>query len=413
MRFRKYIYLFIVASLIASCSTSVKLPIKEPKQSIALDVITLSSDYMEGRAVGSEGERKAAEYIVTRFKELGIAPAGENGTYFQTFTRRNNKNPHGEDNGTGEVITARNVLGMIDNHAEKTVIIGAHYDHLGYGDENSLYSGPAAIHNGADDNASGVSGVLYLAESLKKSNLKGHNYLFICFTGEEKGLWGSNYYVNHPDLDKSKISYMINMDMIGRLNDEKKLSISGIGTSPSFEPLIDKIKTNLHIVKDYSGLGPSDYASFYSADIPVLGFFTGQHKDYHKPSDVHEFINYTGLQEVVEYIYTITSKLDKIKKLEFTRTKDESQEQMSFNVTLGIMPDYLYDEEGLKIDGTKEDRPGAKAGLQKGDIIIKMGEYDVPDMQAYMKCLSIFNPGQTVEVIYIRNGIKSSVNVTF
>jgi Peptidase family M28/PDZ domain len=398
-----------------SCSKKTTFPIELPKQNIAVDIITLASDDMEGREIGTTGEIKAAEYISGRFKELGITPAGDQNTYYQTFSRKKSNNPHGDDGAsTGTTVSGKNVLGIIDNNASQTVIIGAHYDHLGYGHEGSLYVGERAVHNGADDNASGVAGVLYLAESIKKAGFKNNNYLFICFSGEEKGLWGSNYFVNNTSMDKGKFNYMVNMDMIGRLNAEKKISVSGVGTSPEFEPLLDGIKTSkLSIKKELSGMGPSDHASFYNSGIPVLAFFTGQHSDYHKPTDDHQNINYTGLTDVVEYIYTIVKELDKKEKQKFTKTQDESQTRMAFTVTLGVMPDYLYDGVGMKLDGVKEGKPGQLAGLTKGDIIIRMGELEVVDMQGYMKCLTIFKPGQTVDVVFLRDGKEVVKKVTF
>ncbi|MFZ1455837.1 MAG: M20/M25/M40 family metallo-hydrolase, partial [Saprospiraceae bacterium] len=184
--------------LVSSCSRKAALPISNPKQNISTDIITLSSDDMEGREIGTEGERKAGEYIANRFKSIGLTPAGNDKTYYQTFTRKKSNNPHGDDaSSSGTSVTGHNILGYIDNNMSSTVIIGGHYDHLGYGQEGSLHAGERAVHNGADDNASGVAGVLYLAESIKRSGLKNHNYLFICFSGEEKGLWGSNYFVNN------------------------------------------------------------------------------------------------------------------------------------------------------------------------------------------------------------------------
>ena len=405
----------IFSFLVFGCSKKTSLPIEFPKQNISMDIITLSSDEMEGREVGTMGEKKAGEFIASRFKEIGLTPAGDDNTWFQAFTKKKSKNPHGDEEAlTGETVVGHNIIGWIDNKADNTVIIGGHYDHLGYGSEGSLYVGEPAIHNGADDNSSGVAGVLFLAESIKKSNLKKHNYMFICFSGEEKGLWGSNHFINNSGIDKNNISYMVNMDMIGRLNAERKLAISGIGTSTIFESVIDGIKSPaFSFKKDMSGLGPSDHASFYNAGIPVLAFFTGQHGDYHKPSDDAHLINYGGVTDIVTYIFHVVATLDKQPKLKFTKTKDESQDKMSFAVTLGVMPDYLYDAIGMKIDGVKDDRPAHNAGIQKGDIVIKMGNMEVIDMQTYMKCLSAFKKGETVDVIILREGNPITKKVTF
>lgn len=410
-----YIYLFVFSFLISSCSKKAIAPASNVQSSIRMDIETLAADDMQGREIGTEGERKAGEYIAKRFAEIGLKTAGENNTYFQTFKRKKSGNPHGDEStSNGIEVTGRNVLGYIDNKAATTIIIGGHYDHLGYGHEGSLYVGELAIHNGADDNSSGVAGVLYLADAIKKSGLKNHNYLFICFSGEEKGLWGSNFFVNNTTFDKKSFNIMLNMDMIGRLNTERKLAISGIGTSPDLESILDKIKKpKFSIKKDLSGMGPSDHASFYNAEIPVLAFFTGQHSDYHKPSDDAHLINYEGVYDIVDYIYQVVVALEGKGKLPFTKTKDESQARMAFSVTLGVMPDYLYDGVGLKLDGVKDGKPAQVSGLIKGDIITKMGELEVPDMQSYMKCLSIFKPGQTIDIKFLREGKEMTKSVTF
>ncbi len=410
-----YFIAAILVLFINACSPKLTFPIEEPSQNIALDVITLSSDYMEGRMTGSEGEARAAGYLVKRFKEIGLEPKGENGNFFQTFSRKANRNPHlDEAQSDAPMITGKNIIGYINNRAATTVVIGAHYDHLGFGSISSL-DGSKEIHNGADDNASGVAGVLFLAESIKKAkDIKENNYLFILFSGEELGLWGSNYFVNSSLYEKSKINYMVNMDMIGRLKD-RNLAISGVGSSPVFESTLTKVSTpEFNIKKTSSGMGGSDHSSFYSAEIPVLSFFTGMHPDYHKPSDDHEFINYSGMNDVLHYIYSVVWHLDKEKsKLPYTKAHDDSQTSRSFNVTLGVMPDYMFDGLGMKLDGVRDEKPASKAGMQKGDIITKMGDMDVKDVQDYMKALNSFEKGETIDVIVNRDGQTIKLKVTF
>jgi len=410
-----YYVFFGIVLFIASCSPKLTFPIDDPSQNIALDVITLSSDYMEGRMTGSEGEARAAGYLVKRFKEIGLEPKGDNGTYFQTFSRKASRNPHADEaTSDAPLITGKNVIGYINNNANTTVVIGAHYDHLGFGSISSL-AGNGEIHNGADDNASGVAGVLFLAESIKKSqDVKNNNYLFICISGEELGLWGSNYFVNNTTYDKNKFNYMVNMDMIGRLKD-RNLAISGVGSSPVFEPILDKItKPQFNIKKTASGLGGSDHSSFYNAGIPVLSFFTGMHSDYHKPSDKHEFINYSGMNDVLHYIYSVVWQLDNKKsKFPYTKAHDDAPTRMTFSVTLGVMPDYMFDGLGMKLDGVREDKPAALAGIEKGDIITKMGDMEIKDVQDYMKSLSTFNKGDTIDILVIRDGKPITVKATF
>jgi len=206
------------------------------------DVTFLADDKLEGRNTGSVGERLAADYIVQRFEEMGYAPKGTDG-YFQSFTFKPKAHPHAKveftDSVAATTITGKNIVAFLDNGAENTIIIGAHYDHLGWGEQGSLYRGEKAIHNGADDNASGVAVMLNLAVELKNSNTN-NNYLFMAFSGEEMGLLGSNYFVKHTTIDLSKVNYMINMDMVGRLKEDKTLAVYGIGTSPIFKEVVEE-----------------------------------------------------------------------------------------------------------------------------------------------------------------------------
>ena len=374
----------------------------------------MAADQLEGRAIGTEGEEQAAQYLAERFEQIGIEPKGTSG-FFQEFTVSKPSNPHEEAViGTdGEGITGRNVLGFIDNQAEKTIVIGAHFDHLGFGGVGSLHRGDSAIHNGADDNASGTAALLALAELLKHQKHQS-NFLFIAFSGEENGLWGSNYFVKNPTIDLETVNFMVNMDMVGRLNEEKTLAINGVGTSPSFVSALDLVNADsLKLVTSESGVGPSDHTSFYLQDLPVLHFFTGQHEDYHKPSDDSEKINYEGLLKVVRYIERLVGKLDEEPKLAFTKTKDSSGDSPRFTVSLGVVPDYLFDGKGMRIDGVSEDKPAQAAGLQKGDVIVQLGDSSVVDMMSYMRALSAFQKGDEAKLWYERDGQKLEAQVKF
>lgn len=374
------------------------------------DVTALSHDSMQGREIGTEGEILAANYIASRFKVLGLQPFEEE-SYFQQFSKKTQAHPH-DTLFTGSAIVGRNVIGKIDNGSKYSIIIGAHYDHLGWGDENSL-SDQKAIHNGADDNASGVAALLQLAERLRGKKLR-HNVIFIAFSGEEKGLLGSHYFADSQNSDLKMMSFMINMDMVGRLDSLRRLAVHGIGTSPSFIPAMDKISdSNFQFKLDSSGMGPSDHTSFYLNEVPVLHFFTGQHAEYHKPEDDVDLINFEGLYDVAIYIEKLVFQLDKEKDLEFEKTKDASEVKMSFKVTLGIIPDYLYDGQGLKIDGVKDDRPASKANLVKGDVILKMGEFEIHNMNDYMHALGEFNPSDEIVILYKRDGVVSQATVVF
>ena len=383
--------------------------------SIKDDVTFLSDDALEGRQTGTDGEKAAADYIAKRFENLGLQGKGTNG-YFQTFSFKPKTNPHQKVNYTvkagDSTITGTNIIGFINNNAENTIAIGAHFDHLGYGAEGSLHRGEKAIHNGADDNASGVAVMLNLAEKLKGKNTS-NNYLFLAFSGEEMGLLGSNYFVKNATIDTKKINYMINMDMVGRLKADSTLAVYGVGTSPILKQTLNAHNSNFKLIQKESGIGPSDHTSFYNADIPVLHFFTGQHEDYHKPTDDFEKLNYDGMKTISNYIFEVISDLDNNGKLPFRKTKNESEETPRFKVGLGVIPDYMFDGKGMRIDGISEDKPAQKAGLQKGDIVLKLGDSAVTDMMSYMKVLSTFEAGDKTKVTVDRNGKEVEATIQF
>ncbi len=367
-------------------------------QSIQVDVVYLSSDLLEGRESGTRGAALASDYIADRFKDLGLSPAGIDG-WFQPFPFKKSVNPHSSD---GEHRMGRNVVGFLGNGARTTVVIGAHYDHLGYGGFGSREPDSNEIHNGADDNASGVAGLLEIARQLTASGARNNNYLFVAFSAEELGLIGSKFFVNSDLRTDREINYMINLDMVGRLNESRALAVSGTGTSPSWDAALDAIETDLAINKHTSGLGPSDHASFYLNDLPVLHLFTGQHEDYHKSGDDSQLINYEGIFSVASFSVDLIQELNGEGSLAFENTVDESQTRTSFKVSLGVMPDYVSSGDGVRLDAVMDGRPGAAAGLVKGDIVIKLGDVDVSDINAYMVALSKLNEGDVVTVVIKR-----------
>lgn len=376
----------------------------------------LASDKLKGRGTGTPEERMAADYIAKQFRKIGLAPKGDHGTYFHKFGFKKSKDPHGGVDESAPQVYAQNVAAYLDNGAEYTIVIGAHYDHLGLGhDHNSLDANPdGKIHNGADDNASGTAGVIEIARYFAQNGVKEqHNFLFLCFSGEELGLYGSKKYTEYPTIDLTKVSFMINMDMIGRLNAEKKLVVGGVGTAPDFVPTIKGLKTDLSIKLDSAGIGPSDHTSFYLKNIPVLFFFTGQHSDYHKPSDDIDKVNFPGGLQVVETVAQVIEALDKQPKLKFQETKSKEANSPGFKVTLGIMPDYTWEGEGVHVDGVTDGKPAFKAGILKGDIIIGLGEVQVKNIQDYMKGLSMFKKGDTTNVKVKRGAEEKTMPLTF
>ena len=312
--------------------------------------------------------------------------------------------------------TGNNVVAYIDNKAPLTVVIGAHYDHLGHGEDGgSLYTGKdAPTHNGADDNASGTAALMQLAAWVKKSKLKGYNYLFAHFSGEELGLLGSKAFTREPGIDSSRIAYMINMDMIGRLNDSSRaLTIGGIGTSPAWADALAAIrKSGFKVNTDSAGVGPSDHTSFYNKGIPVLFFFTGVHADYHKPGDDADKINYAGEASIIRTIGNVIRAINHLPQPAFTPTRQSSMGRVRFKVTLGIIPDYSWTGEGVRADGVSDGKPAAEAGIRAGDIIIRLGDDDIKGMQSYMEALSHQKAGSTTRVTIIRDAKKLELPIS-
>lgn len=370
----------------------------------------LASDQFMGRATSSPEEIVVARYIARKFRQIGLQPWGNEG-YFYTFRYKPGKNPHDTSALTPydtDYLEGSNVIGFLDNEAPYTIVIGAHYDHLGLGfDHNSLDADPEGkIHNGADDNASGVAGVIELARYFAFNDVnEKYNFLFMAFSGEELGLLGSKKWCENPTLALDKINYMMNMDMIGRLNDStKKLLIYGTGTSSEWKDAIDKCNHYFAVKEDSAGIGPSDHTSFYLKDIPVLHFFTGQHSDYHKPTDDIEKINIEGEVRVLELMIDVINVLDEKPKLTFYKTRNVESNKMSFKVTMGVMPDYTFDGKGMRIDGVTDNKPAAKAGLKAGDILVEFNGQTVESVQGYMKALSEVKKGDKVKVVVIRQG---------
>ncbi len=282
-------------------------------------VYFLASDKMKGRGTGSKQNLKAAKYIERKFKTYRLKPLGEEG-YFQSFDAKIRKVKVPDS-----IRPARNVIGFLDNNASKTIIIGAHYDHLGEGKQGSSLANDSygIIHNGADDNASGVAGLLELARIYSKNQVKESvNFLFIAFGAEELGLVGSRYFVQHPTYDLNKIHWMLNMDMIGRLNKETGVSIIGFGTSPAFETIFKDINPQRFVkfYTGYEGRGGSDQTSFYEKDIPVLFFHTGGHPDYHKPTDDADRIDFSSLQGILNLEKAVIDGSLKIEVIPFRNT---------------------------------------------------------------------------------------------
>lgn len=304
----------------------------------------------------------------------------------------------------------QNVLGWLEGTdpelRNEFLIIGAHFDHLGMGGINSMYRGEPAIHNGADDNASGTTAMLELAQKLSTQKLK-RSLLFIGFSGEELGLLGSKFFADHPTKDLTYAVTMFNFDMVGRLK-ENQLIIHGMGTSPGFTQMItDLNKTyNFSLTLKQDGNGPSDFATFYQKDIPVIAYFTNLHPDYHKPSDDADKINLEGEERIAKMAYeTIVAIANADKRPEFTKAKGESDRPMTgFRATLGIVPNYADDSDGLKIDDVNPGQAAEQAGVKKGDILVKFGPKIIKNVYDYTYALGEYKAGDKIEIVVKRDG---------
>ncbi|NNF27543.1 MAG: M28 family peptidase [Gemmatimonadetes bacterium] len=323
---------------------------------------------------------------------------------------------------------ARNVAALLRGRSsESAVIVGAHYDHLGLGGEGSLSPNDyGVIHNGADDNASGTGALLEVARELASGPVPDRSVLFLAFTGEERGLWGSAQYVAEPLLPLEHTQAMLNMDMVGRVQ-ERRLTVFGVGTADEWPELLDEANPGdlqLQFVED--GYGSSDHSSFYAKGIPVLHFFSGTHPEYHRVADDWDLINEEGLAHVVRLVTQVTRELVGDSRLALTpiegagnphgapgaESGDGETVRTGFNVRLGTIPDYSQTEGGMKITGVRDGSPAAKAGLQGGDVIVRMGDRDIEDVYGYMYALQEHQPGDVVDVVVLREGQRITISVT-
>jgi acetylornithine deacetylase/succinyl-diaminopimelate desuccinylase-like protein len=311
-----------------------------------------------------------------------------------------------------------NVLGWLSagSKTDQTIIIGAHYDHLGLGIEGSLAKKPGEIHNGADDNASGVGALLELARTLSENRRQlTHNVLFITFGAEELGVLGSSYFVKNPVVPLKNVSAMLNLDMVGRLR-ESKLVIGGAGTSSDWKVLLASAnQESLKLSYQEDGYGPSDHMIFYSNNIPVLFFFTGAHAQYHLPEDDARTLNYEGLSDVSRFVYRLMTQIQKQEQpIQFTRVKSSpvrASASGGLRVYLGTIPDYSEDTKGVKLSGVREDSPAEKAGIQSGDVIVEFGGKKIENIYDYTYALQDVKAGEPVKIVVLRSGSRVEMQV--
>ncbi|HEV7644327.1 MAG TPA: M20/M25/M40 family metallo-hydrolase [Pyrinomonadaceae bacterium] len=316
-------------------------------------------------------------------------------------------------------VEATNVIGILEGTdpqlKNEAIIIGAHYDHLGHGGPSSLAVNSTEIHHGADDNASGTAAVLELARQFAKAKNNKRTLIFMCFSGEEEGLLGSKAYTSDPAFPLDKTIAMINMDMVGRLKDNK-LSVGGIGTAGEWKALVEGKNTpapafQLQLSED--GFGPSDHSSFYAKQIPVLFFFTGAHEDYHKPSDTADKINYAGESQIVSYISEIIKSIDgSTAKPTYAVAKSSSMGRSTFSVSLGTVPNYAEgNNDGLLLDGVRDGSPAAKAGVKPGDKIVMLAGKEIRNISDYTYVLGEMKAGEEYEIVVVRGSEKVTMKI--
>jgi hypothetical protein len=310
---------------------------------------------------------------------------------------------------TRETVPVKNVGGVIAGDPKSVIVLGAHYDHLGYGQSGSLEEKPGLIHNGADDNASGVASILETARNL--NDKKPQSTIFVAaFTAEETGLGGSSYLVKNFPLGMENVRCMINLDMVGRMKDNK-LSVQSCKTAVEFDSIVtaaNKMSANFEISCKGDGYGPSDHMNFFLADKPVLFLFTGAHEDYHKSTDDWDKINYPDMARVVMFTTTLVNHLDTPgKPLTFVKATEPPPDQGGrFRVTFGTIPDYAQADSliGVLLSGVRPDGPAEKAGIKGGDLLTKMGDVKLNNIYDFVFALRRYAPGDSVEVRYVREG---------
>ena len=381
------------------------------------DVRYLSDDRLGGRLIGSDGADSAAAYLARRFGEAGLRAAP--GGWFQPFTVQPDA-PAAIHAGIGGAV-GKNVIGVLPgrdpNLRNEIVIVGAHYDHLGPGNFGSLDpDSTGKVHNGADDNASGASALIYIATRLSLLP-PGRTVVFIAFSGEEAGLLGSDYYVKHPLFPLAQTYAMVNMDMVGRLHDDRLL-VYGSATAAEFAGLLDSLNRRAHfdLKPSGDGWGRSDQSSFYGAGKPVLHMFTDLHEDYHRTTDDWEKINADGLLKVADFTATIVRTLaDRRAPLTFVNVPPPAPVagvSSGYGAYLGTVPDMSENPGGVRLTGVRAGSPAEQAGLKGNDIITRIGETDVTDLQTMTNALRAHRPGDVVEVRFLREGSEQRVSVT-
>jgi len=442
----QFLRVYILALILFTCAASI------PEINTTSDDITpddfrshigyLASDGLKGRSSGTEGDRLAKDYIVNHFTNAGF-PAKRIVEVQEHYVRPSRMSK--------EKVLTYNIIATLPGNdpilKDEYVVIGGHYDStknpvllinqiirekigVMFGNPEStskdtIFDRIDRINNGADDNASGTAMTLELFEKYASLNNHKRTLVFILFGGEELGLLGSKHYTDNPTIQLDKIQLMVNLDMVGRLDDEKNVYLGGVPTGKDLDKVVDSfsVDSNLNVISyDHSVSGVrslfsrSDHYNFYKNDIPSLFFFTGIHPDYHTPRDEVDKVNLEGLKLISNLVDKVVGEAaNRSEKFEFKPLPAETTEQapMKMEVTLGVMPDYAHDGKGLKIDSVIAKRPGKKAGMMDGDVVLKIKDTDIDDIYKYMEALSTIKPGSKAKVTILRNNEELVLDVQF
>jgi hypothetical protein len=386
------------------------------------DIKFLTDDQLQGRATGSAGADTVAAYLARRFSEVGLQPAA--GGWFQSFTV-GREAPAARQGKAGGLV-GKNVIGILPGRdpvlRNQTVVLGAHYDHLGLGGFGSLDpDSTGRVHNGADDNASGIAGLIQVAARLAASR-PARTVVFIAFSGEELGLLGSAHYVKEPIYPLAATLAMINLDMVGRLRNGR-LIVYGARTAKEFPALLDSLNwyAGFDLKAQGDGYGPSDQSSFYAAKRPVLHLFTDLHEDYHRTTDDWQKVNLDGLKRVADFtLGLVTALANRAGPLTFldlpaplpTQASAPTVSGAGYGAYLGTVPDMTGAPGGVRLVGVRAGSPAEKAGLRGDDIITRIGAAETPDLQAMTDALRSHRPGDTVDIVIRRGATVTTLRAT-
>ncbi len=416
---RKHAVALLVAAQAATLHTALtkQLSGQTAAERIRADIRYLADDARLGRGVGTVGLDSAAQYVARQLQLAGIAPGGTDG-YFQPFDIDSSA-PAMAHSGLGRA-AVKNVIGVIPGRgslAEQVVVLGAHYDHLGVGGAGSLDpDSVGVVHNGADDNASGTAALLETARILAgRAADNARTIVFVAFTAEELGLIGSDYYVKHPVRPNEATYAMVNLDMVGRLADNKLVTV-GTGSAEELGMLLDSVNTvnGFELSQLDDPWGRSDHSSFYTAKIPVVHLFTDTHPDYHRTTDDWDKINVYGAARVTWFAadlgWSFATRRD---ALSYRDVPQPVQTVAGgYGTYLGTIPDMSSTPGGVRLNGVRTDSPAEHAGMRAGDILVQLGEHEVKDLYGMTDALRSHKPGDVVEIVVLRDGDRVELTAT-